>query len=234
MYSCTTSGWSRPSSHSSASASAKTIPAILPRSTLPSSSITSLPKRSTSWARTSSSSLSSRCTISSLEMTAAPCRANAARASLLPAPMPPVMATAIGLAKLLRGLFGGSLGLGDRLLGRGFLGGSLGLGGRLLGRRLLGRRLGLGCRLQLGLRLLGLGRRLGLLGLRSCLRCRRGFGLGGRRLGEDLLREVEVRRALHGLGVVGALLDATALDALERQREAAPLRVDLDDLRADE
>src|SRR5688500_3512053 len=34
--------------------------------------------------------------ISSLEMVAAPCRANARRASDFPAPMPPVMATATG------------------------------------------------------------------------------------------------------------------------------------------
>src|SRR5690349_1624712 len=156
MYSCTTSGWSRPSSHSSASGSAKTISAIAPRSTSPSSSRIALPKRSTSWARTSRSSLSRRWTISSLEMTAAPCRANAARASLLPAPMPPVMATAIGLAKLLRGLFGGSLGLGGGLLRHGLFGQSLGGGGGLLRGRL-----GLGGGLELGL--LGLGLRFRLL-----------------------------------------------------------------------
>ena len=38
----------------------------------------------------------------------------------------------------------------------------------------------------------------------------------------------------HGLGIVRALRDSAALDALEREREAAPLGVDLDDLRLDE
>ena len=45
---------------------------------------------------TSSSSRSRRWTISSLETVAAPWRANAFSASLLPAPMPPVIATASG------------------------------------------------------------------------------------------------------------------------------------------
>src|SRR4051794_41881180 len=79
-------------------------------------------------------------------MTAAPWRSNAARASLLPAPMPPVMATAIGLAKLL-GLVGGSLCLGGRLrlfggglFGRRLFRGGL-FGGRLLGGQLFDRRL---------------------------------------------------------------------------------------------
>ena len=46
------------------------------------------------------SSRSRRWTISSLETVAAPWRLNESSASLFPAPMPPVMATAIGLAKL--------------------------------------------------------------------------------------------------------------------------------------
>src|SRR3954454_5623854 len=104
-------------------------------------------------------------------MTAAPWRSNAARASLLPAPMPPVMATAIGLAKLL-GLVGGSLGLGGRLR---LFGGGL-FRGRLLRRGLLS------CRL-FGRRLFGgrlfRSRVFGCLG-GGLLRCwlEGGFGLG--------------------------------------------------------
>src|SRR3954468_3037785 len=122
-------------------------------------------------------------------MTAAPWRSKAARASLLPAPMPPVMATAIGLAKLL-GLLGGSLGLGGRLVSRLFdrLFGCFcdRLRGGLVGERPLSR--GVQLRLRLDSRLLER-RRLGSL----------------RALREDLLREIEVRRALDGLGVLGAL-----------------------------
>jgi hypothetical protein len=44
-------------------------------------------------------------TISSLETTAAPCRAKAFSASLFPAPMPPVIATETGALLLLVGLF---------------------------------------------------------------------------------------------------------------------------------
>src|SRR5512133_501605 len=220
MYSWTTSGWSRPSSQSSASRSAKTISAIAPRSTSPFSAKTASPKRSFSASRTDSSSCSRRWTMSSLEMTAAPWRAKAARASLLPAPMPPVMATAIGLAKLL-GLVCGSLGLGGRLrlLGRLFgrfrdrLLGGLFFACCLVRLRLLG---GLELRLRLGLRLVQ----------RRCLgSCRA--------LREDLLREIEVRRALDDLGVLGALGHTSALDPLERQREATAFGVHLDDLRLD-
>src|SRR6185503_17304623 len=99
-------------------------------------------------------------------------------------------------------------------------------------------------RLDLGLGLgdglgLALGRRLRLgLGLGDGLGCKLLVALERRRFGrtlrEDLLGEVERRRALHGLGIVRALGDAAALDALEREREAAPLGVDLDDLRLDE
>src|SRR2546430_2410661 len=53
--------------------------------------------------------------------------------------------------------------------------------------------------------------------------------LGGRRLGEDLLREVELRDAL---GRRGGLL--AVLDPLQRERKAAPLGVDLDDLHGDD
>src|SRR5919201_1714211 len=49
---------------------------------------------------TFSSSRRSRCTISSLDAVAAPWRANASNASLFPAPMPPVIATATGLGVL--------------------------------------------------------------------------------------------------------------------------------------
>ena len=54
------------------------------------------PKRSTIGRLHLSSSRSRRWTISSLEITAAPCRSNALQRLLFPAPMPPVMATATG------------------------------------------------------------------------------------------------------------------------------------------
>src|SRR5690349_19307859 len=192
MYSCTTRGCNSASSQSSASRSAKTISASAERSTSPSSAKSPSPKRSRRASRTSSSSRSRRWTISSLEMTAAPWRAKAARASLLPAPMPPVMATAIGRVKLL-GLVGGSLCLGLRRLGCLDVRQWLRLGGRLELWR---------------------------------------FG-SGRALREDLLGEIEVRRAFDGLGVLGPLGHAAALDPLEREREAAPLGVHLDDLGLD-
>src|SRR5580765_6680958 len=221
MYSCTTSGCSRPSSQSSASRSAKTISAIAPRSTSPSSPKTPSPKRSRSASRTFASSCRRRWTMSSLEMTAAPCRAKAARASLFPAPMPPVMATAIGLAKLL-GLVGGSLGLGGRLRRR-LLGGRFRRFGDRLVRRLF----------RCGLELRLLGRRLELrLGFGLCFVERRCLG-SRRALREDLLGEVEVRRAFDHLGVLCALGHAPALDALQREGEAPSLGVHLDDLRLD-
>src|SRR5262245_2900031 len=210
MYSCTTRGCSSPSSHSSASRSANTMSAIAPRSISPRGSSTRSPRRSTTAWCTSSSSRSRRWTMSSLEIVATPWRAKAASASLFPAPMPPVMATAIGRDKLL-GLFGGALGLDGR---RGLGGGLFGSGHRLLGGWLLDR--GLGFRLDNGLGLYGrLGEGLGLhgclgegLGLHGCL----GDGLrllglrdlgrrlllglryladGLRRLREHLFREVE-------------------------------------------
>src|SRR5207244_1962843 len=95
-YSPTTRGWRRASSHASASRSSKTIREIAARSIWPASSRMPVPKRSSSAARTSSSSRRSRWTMSSLEIVAAPCRANAFSASVLPAPMPPVIATATG------------------------------------------------------------------------------------------------------------------------------------------
>src|SRR5262249_59070093 len=95
-------GCSSPSSESSWSGSLKTISAILARSA-PSSPITSGPKRSTSSRLTSGSLRSRRWTISSLEIVAAPWRANASRAALLPAPIGPVIATARGFVLLLVG-----------------------------------------------------------------------------------------------------------------------------------
>src|SRR6266480_4206965 len=95
-YSATTRGCSRASSQASASWSSKTIREIAARSMWPASSRMPVPKRSSSAARTSSSSRRSRWTMSSLETVAAPCRANACSASVFPAPMPPVIATATG------------------------------------------------------------------------------------------------------------------------------------------
>src|SRR5919199_333061 len=180
-YSRTTLGWRSASSASSASRSAKTTRARAARSIAPEPSSTCEPKRSTTSRRTSSSSASRRWTISSLDATSAPWRANAFRASLFPAPIPPVIATAIGL-----------------------------LGGRLF----VDRGLGLG---------LGLGFGFGFRGR---------FFLGSRRglLREDVLREPEVRRGVDRLAAVGARLRHRAvLDALQREREPAPLRVDLED-----
>src|SRR5205814_5200158 len=95
-------------------------------------------------------------------------------------------------SRLLRSFLIGLDALVELLVRRRFLGR---LGPGLLGERLLGERL-LGDRLP-GERLLG--DRL----------------LGERRLGEDLLRELEVRRALDGFRLVRALRDTAALDALE-------------------
>src|SRR5436309_971554 len=64
-----------------------------------------VPKRSRSAARTSASSRRSWWTMSSLEIVAAPCRAKACKASVLPAPILPVIATATGRMKLLLGGF---------------------------------------------------------------------------------------------------------------------------------
>src|ERR671919_2843266 len=76
---------------------AKTSSPTRARSISPSAPRTLSPRRSTIARFTSWSSRRSRCTISSLEITAAPCRAKARSASDLPAPIPPVTATATGL-----------------------------------------------------------------------------------------------------------------------------------------
>src|SRR5262249_38614910 len=105
-----------------------------------------VPKRSSNAPLTSGSSSISSGTISSLEIVAAPWRANARSASVLPAPMPPVIATLRGFFRLV------SLGLG--FCGRlGLWGGLFRLGRRRLrlGRRLLR----LGCLRALGEDLLG-------------------------------------------------------------------------------
>src|SRR5438552_16696370 len=83
-----------------------------------------VPKRSRSARRTSSSSSISSWTIASLEIVAAPWRANAASASLLPAPTPPVIATSRRFVVVFR-----SCGRFD-VLG---LGGLVGRRGRALG-----------------------------------------------------------------------------------------------------
>src|SRR4029079_4427013 len=120
------------------------------RSTAPSGPSTVSPQRSRTAACTSGSERRSSWTISSLEMTAAPLRAKAASASDLPAPIPPVTATATGFR----------LGLVAALLVRGCAGNRF----SLVGLGLRGRHeLGLGARLRLGARF-ELGRFLGLFG----------------------------------------------------------------------
>src|SRR5690348_5946421 len=162
-----------------------------------------VPNRSWSASRTSGSSAISRWTTSSLERTAAPCRAKAASASLFPAPIPPVSATlrrgfglfafglgfgsrlfgfglrlGRGLFGLCHGLFGLGRGFGSRLLGSGLLGFGLRLGRGLFGRRLFGRRLFGLCRrnLELGLGLVRNGLRLDSLGLDLVDRARNHLG----------------------------------------------------------
>src|SRR5919204_3075130 len=124
--------------------------------------------------------------MSSLETVAAPCRAKAASASLLPAPMPPVMATATGRGTELRGR------------------------GRLLGRR---RRtaFGIAWPRRLGRELLlHLGLARGLLVDDRVSALRHLAALTGRLQGcvwplrEDLLGKIEVRSGVHGLGLCGA------------------------------
>src|SRR6266511_3814411 len=80
-----------------------------------------VPKRSSNAVLTSGSSSISSWTISSLEIVAAPWRANACSASLFPAPMPPVIATSSRLR------FGLGLSVGDRLRFRDRLGSRFGL-----------------------------------------------------------------------------------------------------------
>src|SRR5512132_1878771 len=198
----------------------------------PASSRMPVPKRSSSAARTSSSSRRSRWTMSSLEIVAAPCRANACSASVFPAPIPPVIATATGRTRLLLFGFGSRRRRGSP---------SLGVAGARLVR-------GLGVRLdavvdELG-RQIARVRRCGLGGLaarrlddlcRNRLRQRLlvcGSGLGDSlRLRENLFRKIEIRRSLDRLRVVGTRHNTAALDALERERQPAALAVDLDDLR---
>src|SRR5262249_11036105 len=144
--------------------------------------ITSGPNRSASSRSTSGSCCSSECTSSSADAVAAPCRANAASASLLPAPIPPVMAIETGLLLVCSGLDDS---------------------------RLVGRIRDLGTCGSLRL-VRGLGRELGC----------------GRRVREDILGQVKVRRPLERRLV---LRSAVGVDTLEREREAAALRVDLED-----
>src|SRR4029079_4491411 len=114
--------------------------AIALRSICPASSRIRSPKRSSSAFRTRESSRIRRWTIWSLETVAAPWRAKAARASLLPAPMPPVIATATGRATrgLLRRRRRLAVGFARALLLRSDLVG-LDAGVRVLDRRLLRR-----------------------------------------------------------------------------------------------
>jgi hypothetical protein len=70
-----------------------------------------VPKRSSSAPSTSGSSSINWWTISSLEIVAAPWRANARSASLFPAPIPPVIATLSGFFGLVRLGFGFRSGL---------------------------------------------------------------------------------------------------------------------------
>src|SRR6266566_3540160 len=181
--------------------------------------------------------------MSSLEIVAAPCRANAFSASVLPAPMPPVIATATGRTKLLLVGFGrrrGSLALGvaGARLVRGLgvrldaLVDELRLevaGVRRRGRRSLAtRRLDNVCRNGLWCGLLVFGNGLAGSFCRRQLRCglfvysgslgRLCFACVARRLRlrKDLLGKVEVRRPLDRLRVVGTRHDAAALDPLQR------------------
>ena len=103
------------------------------------------------------------------------------------------------------------------LVGRGFLG----FGGRKLVWSLFLGRLGFGF-------LLGLGFFRGL-GLRCVHQLER-----RRLVGEDVLRQIDRRPGVHRLRSVRARLDGIGvLDPLEREREAAALAVDLDDLHVD-
>src|SRR3989475_8542077 len=189
--------------------------------------------------------------MSSLEIVAAPWRAKALRASVLPAPMPPVIATATGRDgdppsgrkrppwRLLLVGFGGSrgrlaLGVARARLVRG-LGVCLdALVDELLRQIRLGRLRGLSARRFHGFGL-GFGGSHRWLSLFFCCYAVGCFAFAKRslRLGEDLLGEVEIRCSLDRLRIVGARDDSPALDALEREREAASLAVDLDDLGLD-
>src|SRR5512133_3519937 len=178
------------------------MPATAARSA-PSLPITFGPNRSTSARRTSGSLRSTRCTISSLERVAAPLRANASSAALLPAPIPPVIATASGRLALV--LVGNGLD-GSRRLVRGTEG--------FVGRS----RVNLVAR-GVGLALDGL-----LRGRRRRIELRR--ERRRRRVAEDVLRQVEMRcsfdRPLR-------LFTAIGVDTLERQRQPTALGIDLED-----
>src|SRR5262245_9674834 len=192
---------------------------------LPTSRRSLVPKRSTSAALTPGSSYSSW-TTSSLEIVAAPWRANAASASLLPAPMPPVIATASGLALALGllSLFGGVRGVAFRIAGP--LVGRIGCVG-------VDARLGV----VLGRCLSGLGRRNVERGLGDglgSLFLGRGLRLRGRdlTLGKHVLGEVDLRRSgrLQRLSICARLHLLALVDPLQRQREPTAIGVDLDDL----
>src|SRR5918992_1298797 len=143
------------------------------------------PSSATSALRTSGSVRSRWWTISSLETVAAPWAANESSAALLPAPMPPVMATAIGR----RNLRGWGLGL---VAGR-----------SVCIRRRLGLELDLGRRVRLGCGLVGeLGH--GLLGFLRRLRGDVLARLGGRAGRKHVFGEIELRRHVHRLAAVGA------------------------------
>src|SRR6266508_2436024 len=175
-----TRGCRRRSSQSSCSGSAKTMSAMRPRSTWPSGPKTPSPKRSRSAARTSSSELSRSWTISSLEITAAPCRANARSASDFPAPIPPVTATATGRA--LGGLF---------FLRRSWIT-ALGVAGTLLFRR----------------HAVGLDALVGLLGRRFLGEGLLSGGLLRPVLGEDLFGEAQLGGAFADPGAAFSFVDA--------------------------
>src|SRR5712691_7107380 len=192
-------GCSRRSSHSSSAGSWNTISPMRFRSPTASS-----PQRSRIAARTPSSSARSVCTNSSLDAVAAPCRANAASASLFPAAMPPVSATVTGRCTL--------------------------LGGNGLVRALDG----LGCRLRLAedvfVRALVRLIELRLFVLFRLVVCR----LGSRQLsgvvGEHVFGEIDRRRRSI---LAGERLHRHAVvDALERERKTAALGIDLEDAHA--
>src|SRR5215207_3350459 len=187
------------SSQSSSSGSAKTMSAMRPRSTWPSGPKTPSPKRSRTAARTSSSERSRLWTISSLEITAAPCRTNARSASDFPAPIPPV--TAIATGRALGGLF---------FLRRSRIA-ALGVAGTLLFRR----------------HAVGLDALVGLLGRRFLDEALLGDGLLRPVLGEDFLGEAQLGGALADTGAAFSFVDP-----LQREGQATPLRIHLDDLRA--
>src|SRR5215218_6079667 len=215
-----TRGQTCPSSQARSCGSAKARAAIAARSTTPPGA-TSSPQRATTRSRSSGEAYSS-CTTASVDSVAAPSRRSASRAVDLPAPSPPVRPTnGIGAPGPASGR-GGIVRLGlDRLglLGRGLVGGD---------RRGL-RRSGIG---------LQIGGDLGYLG-------RGDVGHPGvRRTGEDVFAQAELGDVVEVAGPLvrqrGELLwrqdlrlEHLALDALDAQRQAAALGVDLEDLHLD-